>query len=95
MVICDEMMSHYAVFAFTSDMDRFQTLMEGPCERYGTYPKYPVADAEYGSFNNYPYCQGLLNVSFYFLDTLFKNGIVKRSDLAAPPSFTLRYVLSY
>ena len=26
-------------------------------EVYGAYPKYPVADAGYGSFNNYIYCE--------------------------------------
>ena len=57
MVICDEMISHYGVFAFASDMDCFQQLMDGFYKRYGTYPKYPVADAGYGSFNNYLYCQ--------------------------------------
>lgn len=24
---------------------------------YGKYPKYPVADAGYGSYNNYIYCE--------------------------------------
>ena len=24
---------------------------------YGHYPKYPVADAGYGSYNNYLYCE--------------------------------------
>ena len=38
-------------------MDCFQPLMEGFRKRYGFYPRYPVADAGYGSFNNYLYCQ--------------------------------------
>ena len=57
MVTCDEMIAHYAVFAFASDMDCFQPLMDGFYRRYGFYPKYPVADAGYGSFNNYLYCE--------------------------------------
>jgi len=57
MVICDEFIAHYGVFAFASDMDCFQPLMEGFRNRYGFYPKYPVADAGYGSYNNYLYCQ--------------------------------------
>ena len=57
MVICDEMIAHYAVFAFASDMDCFQPLMDGFYKRYGFYPKYPIADAGYGSFNNYLYCE--------------------------------------
>lgn len=57
MAICDEMIAHYGVFAFASDMDCFQPLMEGFFKRYGKYPRYPLADAGYGSFNNYLYCE--------------------------------------
>ena len=57
MVICDEMITHYGVFAYASDMDCFQPLMEGFFKRYSKYPRYPLADAGYGSFNNYLYCQ--------------------------------------
>jgi transposase len=57
MVVCDEFIAHYGVYAFASDMDCFQPLMEGFSKRYGFYPKYPVADAGYGSFNNYLYCE--------------------------------------
>ncbi len=31
--------------------------MEKYHERYGMYPGYPVADAGYGSYNNYLYCE--------------------------------------
>ena len=57
MVICDEMIAHYGVFAYASDMDCFQPLMDGFFKRYGKYPRYPLADAGYGSFNNYLYCE--------------------------------------
>ena len=57
MVVCDEFIAHYGVFAYASDMDCFQPLMDGFRNRYGFYPKYPVADAGYGSFNNYLYCE--------------------------------------
>ena len=57
MVICDEMIAHFGVFAFASDMDCFQPLMDGFNTRYGFYPQYPVADAGYGCFNNYLYCE--------------------------------------
>ena len=57
MVVCDEFIAHYDVFPFASDMDCFQPLMEGFFKRYEHYPKYPVADAGYGSYNNYLYCQ--------------------------------------
>jgi len=57
MVICDEFIAHYGAYAYASDMDCFQPLMEGFCKRYGFYPQYPVADAGYGSYNNYLYCE--------------------------------------
>jgi len=57
MVICDEYIAFYGVFPYASDMDCFQPLMEGFKKCYGFYPLYPVADAGYGSFNNYLYCQ--------------------------------------
>ena len=57
MVVCDEFIAHYGVYAFASDMDCFQPLMDGFYERYGFYPQYPVADAGYGSYNNYLYCE--------------------------------------
>ena len=42
---------------YRSDMDCFAPLMEKFKNTYGFYPKYPVADAGYGSYNNYLYCQ--------------------------------------
>ena len=42
---------------FASDMDCFVPLMEKFHRIYGHYPKYPVADAGYGSYNNYLYCE--------------------------------------
>lgn len=57
MVVCDEMIAHYDVFAYASDMDCFQPLMEGFRRRYSFYPKYPIGDAGYGSYNNYLYCE--------------------------------------
>ena len=41
---------------FRSDMDCFEPLMEKLKSTYGFYPKYPTADAGYGSYNNYIYC---------------------------------------
>lgn len=38
-------------------MDGVQPLMEGFRKRYRFYPQYPVADAGYGSFHNYLYCE--------------------------------------
>ncbi len=56
-VVCDEYIAHYGVFPYASDMDCFQPLMKGFAEKYGRYPQYPVADAGYGSLNNYLFCE--------------------------------------
>ena len=55
--ICDEYIAVPDVRQYASDMDCFQPLMEKYNRMYGMYPKYPVADAGYGSFNNYLYCE--------------------------------------
>ena len=38
-------------------MECFVPLMEKFNKIYGRYPKYPIADAGYGSYNNYIYCE--------------------------------------
>ena len=55
--VCDEYISVFDVKQYASDMDCFQSLMEKFNKTYGMYPRYPVADAGYGSFNNYLYCE--------------------------------------
>ena len=57
LAVCDEYIAQYGVYPYASDMDCFRPLMERFHEQYGFYPKYPVADAGYGSFNNYLYCE--------------------------------------
>ena len=42
---------------YRSDMDCFIPLMEKFHEIYSFYPKYPVADAGYGFYNNYIFCE--------------------------------------
>ena len=54
--ICDEYIYVFDVKQYASDMDCFQPLMNKFNEIYGRYPEYPVADAGYGSFNNYLFC---------------------------------------
>ena len=71
MVVCDEFIAHYGVFAYASDMDCFQPLMDGFFKRYGKYPRYPLADAGYGSFNNYLYCE-LHNMEKYMKFTMYE-----------------------
>lgn len=55
--ICDEYIAICDVRQYASDMDCFIPLMEKFKSIHGFYPKYPVADAGYGSFNNYLYCE--------------------------------------
>lgn len=55
--ICDEYIAVIDVKPYASDQDCFIPLMEKFKETYGHYPKYPVADAGYGSYNNYLYCE--------------------------------------
>ena len=55
--VCDEYIAAIDVKQYASDMDCFVPLMEKFKQLYGYYPKYPVADAGYGSFNNYIFCQ--------------------------------------
>ena len=56
---------------FVSDMDCFQPLMNRFYRLYGAYPKYPVADAGYGSYNNYLFCEEH-RMEKYMKFTMFK-----------------------
>ena len=69
--VCDEYISVFDVKQYASDMDCFQPLMEKFNEIYGKYPKYPVADAGYGSLNNYLYCEEH-GMEKYMKFTMFK-----------------------
>jgi transposase len=55
--VCNGYIAVMDVQQYASDMDCFVPLMEKFNGMYGHYPKYPVADAGYGSYNNYLYCQ--------------------------------------
>ena len=55
--VADEYIAVVDINHYRSDMDCFIPLMERFHETYGFYPKYPVADAGYGSYNNYIYCE--------------------------------------
>ena len=69
--ICDEYIAVYDVQQYASDMDCFQPLMEKYYREYGRYPEYPVADAGYGSYNNYLYCEEH-GMKKYMKFTMFK-----------------------
>ena len=55
--VADEYIAVVDVNQYRSDMDCFIPLMEQFHRIYGFYPKYPIADAGYGSYNNYIYCE--------------------------------------
>lgn len=57
LAVCDGYVAMFRVFQFASDMDCFEPLMQKFHDRYGFWPEYPVADAGYGSYNNYLFCQ--------------------------------------
>ena len=69
--ICDEYIAVLDVKQYASDMDCFQPLMEKFNNTYHKYPLYPVADAGYGSFNNYLYCEEH-GMKKYMKFTMFK-----------------------
>ncbi len=55
--ICDEYIAVADVNQYASDTDCFIPLMYKFKGFYGFYPKYPVADAGYGTQNNYIFCE--------------------------------------
>ena len=55
--VTDEYIAVVDVNHYRSDMDYFIPLMKHFKQTYGFYPKYPVADAGYGSYNNYIFCE--------------------------------------
>lgn len=69
--VCDEYIAVVDVKQYASDMECFVPLMEKFNEIYGHYPKYPVADAGYGSYNNYLYCEEH-GMEKYMKFTMFK-----------------------
>lgn len=69
--VADEYIAVVDVNQYRSDMDCFVPLMEKFHEIYGFYPKYPVADAGYGSYNNYIFCEQH-GMEKYMKFTMFK-----------------------
>ena len=69
--VADEYIAVVDVNQYRSDMDCFIPLMNKFYTTYGFYPKYPVADAGYGSYNNYIFC-GQHGMEKYMKFTMFK-----------------------
>ena len=55
--VCDEYITVFDIEKFACDMDCFQPLMNKFYLMYGYFPEFPVADAGYGSYNNYLFCE--------------------------------------
>lgn len=55
--ISDEYISVCGAYQHASDSDCFKPLLESFKTHYLKYPIYPVADAGYGTYNNYLYCK--------------------------------------
>ncbi len=69
--VADEYIAVVDVSQYRSDMDCFVPLMNKFHDLYGFYPKYPVADAGYGSYNNYIFCEQN-GMEKYMKFTMFK-----------------------
>lgn len=69
--VADEYIAVVDVNQYRSDMDCFIPLMNKFYTTYGFYPKYPVADAGYGSYNNYIFCEQH-GMEKYMKFTMFK-----------------------
>lgn len=69
--VADEYIAVVDVNQYRSDMDCFVPLMDKFRDIYGFYPKYPVADAGYGSYNNYIFCEQN-GMEKYMKFTMFK-----------------------
>ena len=57
--VCDGYIAVVDAMQYASDSDCYIPLMNKFNRLYGFYPKYPVADAGYGSYNNYLFCESV------------------------------------
>ena len=69
--ICDKFIAVMDIKQYASDMECFVPLMGKFNNTYGFYPRYPVADAGYGSYNNYLFCEQH-GMEKYMKFTMFK-----------------------
>lgn len=69
--ICDEYIAVVLVSQSRSDMDCFIPLLKQFYKCYGIYPQCPVADAGYGSLDNYAFC-AMHGMQKYMKFTMYK-----------------------
>lgn len=75
--VADEYIAVVDVNQYRSDMDCFVPLMNKFCGIYGFYPKYPIADTGYSSYNNYIFCEQN-GMEKYIKFTMFKKETTDR-----------------
>lgn len=81
--VCDEYIAVVDVKPYASDKECFVPLMEKFHKSYGHYPKYPVADAGYDSYNNYLYCEEY-GMEKFMKFTMFKKKAADRKYYKNP-----------
>lgn len=54
--VSDEYVMHADIYPNPTDTKTFIPFMESYKKEYGYYPKWPIGDAGYGSYDNYMYC---------------------------------------
>ncbi len=84
--VCDEYIAAITAEQYASDMECFISLMEKFHAQYGHYPKYPIADAGYGPYNNYLYCEkhGMEKyMKFTMYEKTVKNGKYRNNPYRA------------
>ena len=69
--VCDEYIAVIDAQQYATDTDCFIPLMNRFKTSYGQYPKYPVGDAGYGSYNNYLFCEAN-GIEKYMKFTMFE-----------------------
>ena len=90
--VADEYIAVVDVNQYRTDMDCFIPLMNKFRNAYGFYPKYPIADAGYGSYNNYIFCEQN-GMEKYMKFTMFKKETTDKKYQRCPngKAFHLEY----
>ena len=53
--VSDEYIMHMDIFSNPTDTKTYIPFMKKYKKRYGCYPKWPIGDAGYGSYDNLPF----------------------------------------
>ena len=83
MGVSDEYILHVDIFQDRSDYQTFIPFLEGFKQKYGYYPKYPVADAGYGGLKNYRYLK-LNDMELYQKYAMYSKDTTDKKRLKDP-----------